>query len=153
MINEQWKAVWKDLDQRNWDLSQGTDLHCLEGLAKTVKILSGYAVSALRHEPGTSRIWNWSAITRQLHMVQGTRIHIIFLHPPYIKTNLKQFWIVSFTTQHISQWYTIVLLESVNFSELYLVLHCRGRVSSCNIYAVQQDTQSFLMSEFIYHLC
>ena len=26
------------------------------------------------------------------------------------------------------------------------------RVSSCNIYAVQQDTQSVLMSEFIQHL-
>ena len=27
------------------------------------------------------------------------------------------------------------------------------RVSSCNIYAVQQDTQSVLMREFIQHLC
>ena len=26
------------------------------------------------------------------------------------------------------------------------------RVSSCNIYAVQQDTQSVLMSEFIHHV-
>ena len=31
--------------------------------------------------------------------------------------------------------------------------YCRDRVSSCNIYAVQQDTQSFLMSEFIHHVC
>ena len=29
----------------------------------------------------------------------------------------------------------------------------RDRVASCNIYAVQQDTQSVLMSEFIQHLC
>ena len=27
----------------------------------------------------------------------------------------------------------------------YLVWYCRDHVSSCNIYAVQQDTQSFLM--------
>ena len=27
------------------------------------------------------------------------------------------------------------------------------RVSFCNIYAVQQDTQSVLMSEFIHHGC
>ena len=27
------------------------------------------------------------------------------------------------------------------------------RVSPCNIYAVQQDTQSVLMSKFIQHLC
>ena len=26
--------------------------------------------------------------------------------------------------------------------------YCRDRVSSCNIYTVQQDTQSFLMIEF-----
>ena len=31
--------------------------------------------------------------------------------------------------------------------------HCRDRVSSRNIYAVQQDTQSLLMSEFIHHVC
>ena len=31
--------------------------------------------------------------------------------------------------------------------------YCRDRVSSRNIYAVQQDTQSVLMSEFIQHLC
>ena len=31
--------------------------------------------------------------------------------------------------------------------------YCRDRVSSCNIYAVQQDTQSVLMSEFIHHVC
>ena len=31
--------------------------------------------------------------------------------------------------------------------------YCRDRVSSCNIYAVQQDTQSVLMSKFIEHLC
>ena len=30
--------------------------------------------------------------------------------------------------------------------------YCRDRVSSCNIYAVQQDTQSVSMSEFIQHL-
>ena len=30
--------------------------------------------------------------------------------------------------------------------------HCVDRVSSCNIYAVQQDTQSVSMSEFIQHL-
>ena len=30
--------------------------------------------------------------------------------------------------------------------------YCRDRVSSCNIYAVQQDTQSVLMSKFIQHL-
>ena len=30
--------------------------------------------------------------------------------------------------------------------------YCRDRVSSCNIYAVQQDTQSFLMIEFIHHM-
>ena len=29
-----------------------------------------------------------------------------------------------------------------------LTCYCRDRVSSCNIYAVQQDTQSVLMSEF-----
>ena len=33
------------------------------------------------------------------------------------------------------------------------ILYCRDRVSSCNIYAVQHDTQSVLMSEFIQHLC
>ena len=33
------------------------------------------------------------------------------------------------------------------------VLHCGDRVSSCNIYAVQQDTQNFLMIEFIHHIC
>ena len=27
------------------------------------------------------------------------------------------------------------------------------RISFCNIYAVQQDTQSVLMSEFIHHVC
>ena len=27
------------------------------------------------------------------------------------------------------------------------------RVSSCKIYAVQQDTQSFLMIEFIHYIC
>ena len=31
--------------------------------------------------------------------------------------------------------------------------YCMDRVSSCNIYAVQQDTQSVVMSEFIHHLC
>jgi hypothetical protein len=30
--------------------------------------------------------------------------------------------------------------------------YCRDRVSSCNIYAVQQDTQSVLMSNFIHHV-
>ena len=33
-----------------------------------------------------------------------------------------------------------------------IVNTCRDRVSSCNIYAVQQDTQSVLMSKFIQHL-
>ena len=36
---------------------------------------------------------------------------------------------------------------------LYLTWYCRDRVSSYNIYAVQQDTQSFLMSEFIHDVC
>ena len=31
--------------------------------------------------------------------------------------------------------------------------YCKDRVSSCNTYAVQQDTQSVLMSEFIQHFC
>ena len=31
--------------------------------------------------------------------------------------------------------------------------YCKNRVSSCNICAVQQDTQSVLMSEFIQLLC
>ena len=31
--------------------------------------------------------------------------------------------------------------------------YCRDRVSSCNIYVVQQDTQSFSMIEFIHHVC
>ena len=35
--------------------------------------------------------------------------------------------------------------------------HCRNninlKVKDCNIYAVQQDTQSVSMSEFIQHLC
>ena len=31
--------------------------------------------------------------------------------------------------------------------------HCTDRVSSCNIYAVQQDKQSFLKIEFIRHVC
>ena len=31
--------------------------------------------------------------------------------------------------------------------------YCRDRASSCNIYAVQQDTQSVAMSKFIQHLC
>ena len=34
-----------------------------------------------------------------------------------------------------------------------LTWYCKDRVSSCNIYAVQKDTQSFLMSEFIHHIC
>ena len=34
-----------------------------------------------------------------------------------------------------------------------LTRYSRDRVSSCNIYAVQQDTQSVLMSEFIHHVC
>ena len=37
--------------------------------------------------------------------------------------------------------------------QLYLTWYCRDRLSSCNIYAVQQDTQSVSMSEFIQHLC
>ena len=32
---------------------------------------------------------------------------------------------------------------------IYLTWYCMDRVSSCNIHAVQQDTQSFLMIEFI----
>ena len=31
--------------------------------------------------------------------------------------------------------------------------YCRDPVSSCNIYTVQQDIQSVLMSEFIHHVC
>ena len=31
--------------------------------------------------------------------------------------------------------------------------YCKDRVSSCNIYAVQQDTQSVSMGKFIQHLC
>ena len=34
-----------------------------------------------------------------------------------------------------------------------LTWYCRDRVSSCNIYAAQQDTQSVSISEFIQHLC
>ena len=30
--------------------------------------------------------------------------------------------------------------------------YCRDRASFCNMYAVQQDTRSVLMSEFIEHL-
>ena len=37
--------------------------------------------------------------------------------------------------------------------QVVAIRYCRDRVSSCNIYAVQQDTQSVLMSEFIQHLC
>ena len=34
-----------------------------------------------------------------------------------------------------------------------LTRYCTDRPPSCNIYAVQQDTQSVAMSEFIQHLC
>ena len=43
------------------------------------------------------------------------------------------------------QWLTRTRL-SVN--AYTLTCYCSDRVSSCNIYAVQQDTQSFLMIEF-----
>ena len=42
---------------------------------------------------------------------------------------------------------------------IYLVLsflltrYCMERVSSCNIYAVQQDTHNVLMSKFIHYIC
>ena len=39
-------------------------------------------------------------------------------------------------------------------SRLFLVSDGKGEtVDKGNIYAVQQDTQSFLMSEFIHHVC
>ena len=37
------------------------------------------------------------------------------------------------------------------FQHRFKTWYCRDRVSSCNIYAVQQDTQTVLMSEFIQH--
>ena len=44
-------------------------------------------------------------------------------------------------------WY---ISEDFNINNAW---YCRDRVSSCNIYAVQQDTQSVVMSKFIQHLC
>ena len=41
----------------------------------------------------------------------------------------------------------------VNNEHYNTAWYCRDRLSSCNIYAVQQGTQSVLMIEFIHHLC
>ena len=41
-----------------------------------------------------------------------------------------------------------ILKKLQKFETFQDTRHCRDRVSSCNIYAVQQDTQSVLMSEF-----
>ena len=51
------------------------------------------------------------------------------------------------------------IVRCQNFMKIRLlgaeVFHAERRtdMTSCNIYAVQQDTQSFLMSEFIHHVC
>ena len=49
--------------------------------------------------------------------------------------------------------HTVLFVYGDNIKSKYtdINLYCRDRVSSSNIYAVQQDTQSVLMSEFIQH--
>ena len=44
------------------------------------------------------------------------------------------------------------VMPSIMSVTFVLFCYCMDRVSSCNIYAVQQDTQSVLMSEFIHHV-
>ena len=62
---------------------------------------------------------------------------------------------------HLSLLPSVLLLAEhilFNFNSLIAstyceTWYCRDRVSSCYVYAVQQDTQSVSMSEFIHHIC
>ena len=61
-----------------------------------------------------------------------------------------QFLYILFYVDIYSILVKMFYLPSVH-DEIYI--YFMDRVSYCNIYAVQQDTHSVLMSEFIHHLC
>ena len=62
----------------------------------------------------------------------------------WIVKNLEEAVIVK------SKCYLCVCLEDKG--SIIQTWYCKDRVSSCNIYAVQQDTQSVLISEFIHQI-
>ena len=52
------------------------------------------------------------------------------------------------TTKERRQFLFILSVSYIDVHSYVTIWYCRDPVSSCNIYAVQQDTQSVLMSEF-----
>ena len=54
----------------------------------------------------------------------------------------------------------LILHVSATLLAIFMEVHCNGCITNVfepmhksNIYAVQQDTQSFLMIKFIHHVC
>ena len=69
-----------------------------------------------------------------------TIFHVVF----YCKSKISQQWTAWLRKRH--DW-------KAHIKACVQTWYYRDRVSSCNIYAVQQDPQSVLMSEFIHHVC